>query len=133
MCSSLKFSLHSASHACLVVPCRAHQLQPHYYDGLTTHAFSNNIVVTMQAIHVTIRPIGNSRGVVLPKPVLVQAGLEDATDAEMTVENGAIILRKPAKPTREGWAEAAQRLAAESDDELVMGEFGNEDDAELKW
>jgi antitoxin MazE len=87
----------------------------------------------MQAMHVTIRPIGNSKGVVLPKPILAQAGLEDATDAEMTVENGVIILRKPAKLARDGWAEAAKKLAAEGGDELVMGEFGNEGDAELVW
>lgn len=87
----------------------------------------------MQAMHVTIRPIGNSKGVVLPKPILAQAGLEDATDAEMTVENGVIILRKPTRPAREGWAEAAQKLAAQGGDELVMGEFGNEADSELVW
>lgn len=84
-------------------------------------------------MHVTIRAIGNSRGVVLPKPILAQAGLEDATDAEMTVENGVILLRKPARPAREGWAEAAKELAAKGDDALVMGEFGNEGDAELVW
>ena len=87
----------------------------------------------LQAMHVTIRPIGNSRGVVLPKPVLAQAGLEDATDAEMTVENGVIILRKPSRPARDGWAEAAKKLAAEGGDELAMGEFANEGDAELVW
>lgn len=84
-------------------------------------------------MHVTIRPIGNSKGVVLPKPVLAQAGLEDATDAEMTVENGVILLRKPAQPARAGWAEAAKRIAAEGGDRLVMGEFGNEADTELEW
>ena len=87
----------------------------------------------LQAMHITIRPIGNSKGVVLPKPVLAQAGLEDATDAEMTVENGVIILRKPSKPARDGWAEAAKKLAAEGGDELAMGEFANEGDAELEW
>lgn len=87
----------------------------------------------MQAMHVTIRPIGNSKGVVLPKPILAQAGLEDATDAEMTVENGIIILRKRTEPAREGWAEAAQKLASQGGDELVMGEFGNEADSELVW
>ena len=56
----------------------------------------------MKTMHVTIRQIGNSKGVVLPKPILAQAGLEDATDAEMSVENGVIILRKRAKPTRAG-------------------------------
>lgn len=87
----------------------------------------------MRAMHVTIRPIGNSKGVVLPKPVLAQAGLEDATDAEMTVENGVILLRKLARPARDGWTEAAKKLAAEGGDDLVMGEFGNEGDAELVW
>ena len=84
-------------------------------------------------MHVTIRPIGNSKGVVLPKPVLAQAGLEDATDAEMIVENGVILLRKAVRPARDGWAEAAKKLAAEGGDELVMGEFGNDADAELVW
>jgi antitoxin MazE len=84
-------------------------------------------------MHVTIRSIGNSKGVLLPKPVLAQAGLEDASDAEMTVENGAIVLRKPTVPARTGWAEAAQVIAAKGGDRLVMGEFGNEGDAELAW
>lgn len=84
-------------------------------------------------MNVTIRAIGNSKGVVLPKPILAQAGLEDATDAEMTVENGVILLRKPASPTRAGWAEAAQQIAAKGGEELLMGEFANEDDAELTW
>lgn len=65
--------------------------------------------------------------------MLAQAGLEDATDAEMTVENGVIILRKPAKLARDGWADAAKKLAAEGGDELVIGEHGNEGDAELVW
>ncbi|EYC52151.1 antitoxin [Hylemonella gracilis str. Niagara R] len=84
-------------------------------------------------MHVTIRPIGNSKGIVLPKPILAQAGLEEATKAEMTVENGAIVLRTPAKPARDGWAEAAKKLAAEGGDKLVMGEFGNKGDAEQVW
>lgn len=88
----------------------------------------------MQAIHVTIRAIGNSKGVVLPKPILAQVGLENATDAEMTVENGVIVLRKPAKqPVRNGWADAAKKLAIAGGDDLVMGEFSNEEDEDLMW
>jgi antitoxin MazE len=87
----------------------------------------------MQAIPVTIRSIGNSKGVVLPKPLLAQVGLEDAAGAEMTVENGAIVLRRASPPAREGWAEAAQKITAQGDDHLVMGEFGNDADAELEW
>jgi antitoxin MazE len=84
-------------------------------------------------MQVTIRSIGNSKGVVLPKPLLAQAGLGDDEAAEMTVEDGAIVLRKAVRPVRAGWAEAAKALAAKGDDELVMGEFGNEVDAELTW
>lgn len=51
----------------------------------------------------------------------------------MTVEDGAIVLRKATLPPRTGWAEAAKSLAAKGEDELVMGEFGNEADAELAW
>jgi antitoxin MazE len=84
-------------------------------------------------MQVTIRTIGNSKGVVLPKPLLAQAGLGDDQTAQMTVEDGAIVLRKASLPPRTGWAEAAKSLAAKGGDELVMGEFGNEADAELAW
>lgn len=79
----------------------------------------------------TIRQIGNSQGVVIPKPLLAQVGLEG--EAEMTIEGGALVLRKPAKPVRAGWGEAAQKLAEHGDDALVMGEFANAGDAGLTW
>ncbi|WP_077000403.1 antitoxin [Variovorax sp. KK3] len=84
-------------------------------------------------MEVSIRPFGNSKGIVLPKPILAQAGFGDAEVADLTVEDGAIVLRKATRPPRSGWAEAAETLARKGDDELVMGEFGNEADAELSW
>ena len=59
----------------------------------------------MKAMHVSIRQIGNSQGVVIPKPFLAQLGLNGEAGAETTIESG--------------------------DDALVMGEFGNAVDAEL--
>lgn len=87
----------------------------------------------MKAMHVTIRPIGNSHGVVIPKPLLAQLGLNGKDGAEMTIEGGALVLRKPASPVRTGWAEAARKIAEAGDDALVMGEFGNAADTELAW
>lgn len=52
---------------------------------------------------VAIIPIGNSRGVRLPKAVLEQVRLEDS--AELSVENGRIVLA-PAARRRQGWVEA---------------------------
>jgi antitoxin MazE len=77
----------------------------------------------MRAIHVSIRQIGNSQGVVIPKPVLAQLGLDASAGVEMTIEDGALVLRRPASPARTGWAEAARSIAESGDGELVMGEF----------
>lgn len=84
-------------------------------------------------MEIAIRTIGNSKGVVLPKPLLAQVGLEGETTASIVVENGSIVLRKPAKAPRAGWAEAAAAVAAKGDDALLMGEFGNVEDVELAW
>ncbi len=83
-------------------------------------------------MHVTIRQIGNSQGIVIPKPLLAQVGL-DTGEAEMTIEGDALVLRRPARPVRAGWAEAARKIAETGDDALAMGEFGNEADAEHVW
>ena len=100
---------------------------------LTRQALRNNFVTTMRTVHVSIRQIGNSQGVVIPKPVLAQLGLDSKAGAEMTIEDGALVLRRPASPARTGWAEAARKIAEAGDDELVMGEFGNAEDSELVW
>jgi antitoxin MazE len=80
----------------------------------------------------TIRKIGNSQGVILPKPVLAQVGLT-GSEVEMTVERDSIVLRKPKKQVRAGWAEASKALADAGDDKLTGPEFPNDDDAKLKW
>jgi antitoxin MazE len=89
------------------------------------------IVITMKRTQIVIRRIGNSQGIVIPKPLLAQIGLEG--HAEMTIERDALVLRRPARAARAGWATAARELADRKDDGLVMGEFGNEDDSELSW
>jgi antitoxin MazE len=85
----------------------------------------------MKRTQIAIRRIGNSQGIVIPKPLLAQVGLED--QADLTIERNALVLRRPAKAARAGWAAAAQRVAVGNDDGLVMGEFANEDDVELNW
>jgi antitoxin MazE len=79
----------------------------------------------------TIRKMGNSQGVLIPKALLAQTGIDQA--AEMTVENGAIVLRKPKQTAREGWAEASQEIAASGGEALAWPEFANEGDDEWQW
>ena len=82
-------------------------------------------------MHVTIRKIGNSQGVLIPKPVLAQVGLEGAADLQ--VRDGVIEIRPLRPHPRDGWADDARRLAAQSDDAPVWPEFANAGDAKLVW
>jgi antitoxin MazE len=63
--------------------------------------------------------------------MLKEAGL--GSEAEITLERGVIVLRKPRCNPRQGWAEASRRLAEAGDDKLVWPEFGNRDDGDLQW
>ncbi len=90
-----------------------------------------------------IIPIGNSRGIRIPKALLEQCGFEDRL--EVTIENKQLVLTKPAKPKkakkrkpREGWDEAFKKMAeqqiAEGEEVLLMGDFPNEfDHTEWEW
>ena len=77
-----------------------------------------------------IRKVGNSLGVIIPKAMLAQARLQD--EAEMVVEKGVIVLRKPRKALRAGWSEASSKIAAAGEDALVWPEFGNAGDGKLE-
>ena len=79
-----------------------------------------------------IRKMGNSQGVLIPKPFLTQIGMEIG-EVDIEIENSAIVIRKLEKKAREGWAESSKEIAAAGDDKLVMPEFANEYDKELVW
>lgn len=80
---------------------------------------------------ISIRRVGNSKGMIIPSAVLAQVGLED--EAELSVENGALVVRPPKKNPRQGWEEASRAIAEAGDDRLVLPDFPNEADHQLKW
>lgn len=80
----------------------------------------------------SIRKMGNSQGVLIPKPFLAQTGM-DVGEVEIAIESDAIVIRKPQKTARQGWAEASKAVAAVGDDKLVWPEFTNEGDKDLAW
>ena len=82
-------------------------------------------------MEVAIRKMGNSQGVLIPKPILAQVGLEGSADLQ--VRDGVIEIRPLHRNPREGWAEDAQRPAAQGGDALVWPELANQGDAELVW
>jgi len=76
-------------------------------------------------------PIGNSRGVRIPKPLLEQAGLED--DVELRVVEGGIMVRSVGV-RRAGWAEAAEKVRERGEDGLLDAPVPTDfDEAEWNW
>lgn len=80
----------------------------------------------------SIRKMGNSQGVLIPKPFLAQTGMEIG-EVDIEIESDAIVIRKPSKKNRRGWAEASKAVAASGDDKPAWPEFPNEGDRDLKW
>jgi antitoxin MazE len=80
-----------------------------------------------------IKEFGNSKGIIIPKPLLAQVGLEDQSIVDITIENGSIVLRKSSKSLRIGWSQAARDLNTQHADLLVLGEFTNSEDKDLVW
>jgi len=82
-------------------------------------------------VRTSLHRIGNSQGVIIPKPLLAQLGLVGEVD--LSVEHDKIVLRKVRPAVRAGWAEDSKAIAAAGDDRLVWPEFGNADDGDLVW
>lgn len=80
-----------------------------------------------------IRPMGNSQGVLIPKPVLEQLGMAREDVVNLSIEGDALVLRKPSPSPRAGWAEAAATLSTAADAKPAWPVFANAADAELKW
>ena len=75
--------------------------------------------------------IGNSRGVRLPKTIIVQAGLTD--EVELGVRDGAVVIARAAS-ARSGWAEAARQMRQEDDDRLLDAPLPTSfDEKEWQW
>ena len=80
----------------------------------------------------TLIPIGNSRGIRIPKPFIEQCGLEK--EVEIDVRDSTILIRAPRLP-RAGWDAAFERMAQAGDDKLVDGQPTSNrwDEEEWEW
>ena len=80
-----------------------------------------------------IVPIGNSRGIRIPKPLLEQTGLSG--EVEISAEDDVLVIR-PVKKPRANWATAFQKMALRGDDALldeVPPSLSGWDEGEWQW
>ncbi len=83
----------------------------------------------------SIRKIGNSSGVILPKPALAALGVQEGGAVEIVYEPGKISILPARRTIREGWEEDAKRVAAAglTQEDRDWLEADLTDDAEDAW
>lgn len=66
-------------------------------------------------MQIKLRAVGHSAGVVLPKDLLNQLNVEIGQLLAVTVEDGALVMRRSTNDQEGAWAEAAKKLASTSE------------------
>jgi len=80
-----------------------------------------------------VRRMGNSQGVIIPKPLLAEIGAKTGDALDMKVERGKIIIAPIQRKARAGWAKASKALAEAGQGGPVWPEFANESDKDWTW
>lgn len=82
----------------------------------------------------SLRKMGNSTGIILPKAILGQIGVTTGAAIDLQVEDGRLIMTPIHAGKRAGWAAAAAAIADEESTESSAWQgFANEEDAALTW
>ena len=66
----------------------------------------------MAAMKTTLRKMGNSQGVLIPKPLLAEVGLQTNDPVDIKVKKGRIVIAPVERIPRAGWADDGKALRA---------------------
>jgi antitoxin MazE len=80
---------------------------------------------------VSVIPIGNSRGIRIPKSILQQLKIEG--EVELEVHDKEILLRPINKKPRENWAQEFGKMHENADDTLLINDLDDQDDFQWEW
>ncbi len=69
-------------------------------------------------MYTSIRNIGNSKGIILPKSILAECDIENEVSIE--VKDHHIIITAVHEPQRKGWENAFKEMAENGDDALIL-------------
>ncbi len=83
-------------------------------------------------MNTTIRNIGNSKGIILPKSILTQCDID--TDVSIEVKDHRIIISASPATKRKGWEKAFKEMAKNGDDALIIPDvFNDENTDDWTW
>jgi len=80
---------------------------------------------------ISIIPIGNSKGIRIPKNILQQLNIEEQVEIE--VRDTELLIRPARKKPRDGWREALSQLHENGDDKMLIQELSDEEDFTWEW
>ena len=80
---------------------------------------------------VSVVPIGNSKGIRIPKSILKQLNIEEKVELE--VLDKEILIKPVTKKPREGWDEEFARMHQEEDDRMIIGELSEQEEFQWEW
>ncbi len=80
---------------------------------------------------ISVVPIGNSKGIRIPKSILQQLNIEEKVELE--VHDKEILIRPVAQKPREGWYEKFIRMHQNGDDRLLIDELEEQEDFQWEW
>jgi len=80
-------------------------------------------------MQISVIDIGNSKGIRLTKNLLEKYDIRDKV--ELILEKGRIILKPVTKP-RQGWEKSFQKMHANGDDKLLIGDIFNDENLD-EW
>ncbi len=78
-----------------------------------------------------IVPIGNSKGIRIPKVILEQCRIDNEVFLE--VENNNILIKPVKKKPRDGWARAFKIMSQNKEDKLIIDDSIDFDIRNWKW
>ena len=75
-----------------------------------------------------IRRMGNSHGIIIPKPLLAELGVGPDDPVDIRVKKGRIVIEPIKKQPRASWARESKAIHAAGEDKLTWLEFPGDDD-----
>jgi antitoxin MazE len=75
--------------------------------------------------------IGNSKGIRLPKAILMQCHISD--EVEMQIKGKSLIIKAPDFKARHGWEQSFKEMADNGEDALIMNDLLDIDKDVWTW